>query len=47
MKSKTKENKAIKRIILSEPQIQRMSQNILNKLQLRKNSKCEFKDLRK
>jgi hypothetical protein len=39
MKSKTTENKTIKWIILSEPQIQRMSQNILNKLQLRKNSK--------
>ena len=39
MKSKTTENKTIKRIIISEPQIQRMSQNILNKLQLRKNSK--------
>jgi hypothetical protein len=39
MKSKIKETKAIKRIILSELQIQRMSQSILNKLQLRKNSK--------
>ena len=39
MKSKTKETKAIKRIILSELQIQRMTQKIINELQIRKNSK--------
>ncbi len=39
MKSKTKETKAIKRIILSELQIHRMTQKIINELQSQKNSK--------